>query len=167
MDYIKLGIVIDSFSLDGRLKIITTTDFPKERFKKGNKILLRKENDTKECTTISYSKAGKFDHIKVEEINFKEEAEQYKGYEIVIEKESASLPKNYYHFVDLEQCELFDENNNLIGKVKKVEEFPAQITLRAISNNNKEFFVPFVKEFIKEVDINNKKIVIHVIEGML
>ncbi len=167
MEYIKLAVVIDSFGLDGRMKIITTTDFPKQRFKKNSKIFLQKADKLEEFTVSSYAKAGKFDHIKLEEINVKEEAEQYKGYEIVIPKEEASLPKDYYHFVDLEKCDLYDEEGKLIGRVKKVEEFPAQVTLRAISLSDKEFFVPFVKEFIKEVDIKNNKITIHVIGGML
>ena len=33
--------------------------------------------------------------------------------------------------------------------------------------DGKKFLVPAVKEFIKEVDIENKKIVIHVIDGLL
>ena len=167
MEYIKLAVIIDSFGLDGRLKIITTTDFPKQRFKKNNKVLLQKASNLEEFVVVSYSKSGKFDHIKLEGIETKEQAESYKGYEVVIPKEEANLPKDHYHFVDLEKCDLYDEEDKLIGHVTKVEEFPAQVTLRAKSLNGKEFFVPFVKEFIKKVDIENNKIIIHVIGGML
>ena len=72
-----------------------------------------------------------------------------------------------YYFSDLEKCEVFDEDNNLLGKVIKVEEFPAQITLRVKSKSGKVFFVPFIEQFIIDVNIIDKSIKIKVIEGML
>ena len=48
-----------------------------------------------------------------------------------------------------------------------MEEYPSTITLRIKRKNNKDFFVPFVNEFIKKVDIVKKEIIIKVIEGML
>ena len=51
--------------------------------------------------------------------------------------------------------------------VKEVEEFPAQITLRVKSLKGKDFFVPFIEAFIKNVDVESKKIIIHFMEGML
>ena len=108
-----------------------------------------------------------YDFVKLDIINTKEEAESYRHYEIQVIKDSKDLKKGEYFFADLKACEVFDENNNLLGKVKEVEEFPAQITLRVKANNGKEFLVPFVKFFIKNIDIENKKITINVIEGML
>ena len=64
-------------------------------------------------------------------------------------------------------CDVYDTESRLLGKVKRVEEFPAQITLRVSRNDKPDFFVPFIKEFIDNVDINNKKIIIKVMEGML
>ena len=71
------------------------------------------------------------------------------------------------YYEDLIGSIVYDENNKRLGKVKKVEEFPAQITLRVARDYNRDFFVPFIKEFIVSTDIENKKIVIKVMEGML
>ena len=60
-----------------------------------------------------------------------------------------------------------DENGQEVGVVKEVEEFPAQLTLRVKRAGKEDFFVPFVKAFIKRVDINKKEIEINIIEGML
>ena len=165
MEYIKVGTVIGSHKLDGTMKIIASTYFAKERFSKGKKVYFSKKEGT--FTVVSYGKGGKFDYLKVIEITTPEEALDLKGSEIYIDKEEADLPKGYYHFHELEQCEVYDENDKLIGKVKTVEEFPAQITLRVTLLNKKETFIPFIDFFIKEVDIKNHKIKVHVIEGML
>ena len=82
-------------------------------------------------------------------------------------KDNNDLEVGYYFYSDLIGCAILDENKEVLGIVKNVEEFPAQITLRVKRNNGKDFFVPFVKQFIKNVDIDNKKIYIEVIEGML
>ena len=62
--------------------------------------------------------------------------------------------------------EVILEDKSVIGKVIKVEEYPAQSTLR-VKTNNKEILIPFVNAFIKKVDIKNKTITVRLIEGML
>lgn len=166
-EYLTLGKIIDSFSLDGTLKVYSTTNNGDIRYQKGNKLLLSKDNENKEITIISYRKNGVFDFVKCEEINNKEEALLYKGYEIKVIKNRTDLPKGSYFYNDLEGCSIFDEQKNLLGKVSRVEEFPAQITLRVSRKDKEDFFVPFIKEFIVSIDIENKCIIIKVIEGLL
>lgn len=165
MEYLLLGHIAGSFGLDGTLKIISTTSFQDKRYVKGNKIYLGEEK--KILTVVSFRANGKFDFLKVEEITTKEDADKLKSTSIYGEKDLSLLDKGFYYFSDLESCVVVDENNKQLGNVKRVEEFPAQITLRVRGNNNKDFFVPFIKEFILDVDIENKIIKIKLIEGML
>jgi len=169
MDYLKLGTVIDSFSLDGTLKILSSSNLKDVRYKKGNKIFLcnEKENAMEECEVESFRTTGQFDFLKVKEINVKEEAISKKGFTIKVVKDRNVLSKNSYFYSDLEGCIIIDESNNELGKVSVVEEFPAQVTLRVNKKDGKSFFVPFIKEFILNVDIEKKIIKIKVIEGLL
>ena len=77
------------------------------------------------------------------------------------------MEKGQYFYSELRGCEVYDQNNKLLGKVKEVEEFPAQLTLRVARDKKPDFFVPFIKQFIKAVDIKNKAILIEKIEGLL
>lgn len=162
MEKLLVGKIIDSFSLDGTLKVFSTTSNPEKRYKKGNTLYI---NDVA-YKVVSYKKNGKVDLIKFEGINTPEEAHALKGCEILCDKDYNDLDEGYYFFSDLVGCELIN-NNRVIGKVIAVEEFPAQITLRCKQPNGKEFFVPFIKEFVTNIDIKNKKIEIVVLEGML
>jgi len=166
MEYLSLGIIIGTFSLDGSVKVLSTTDFGEDRYQEGQVLYLRKEDDIVEVTVNKYRHGKDSDIVLFNEITTVEEALAKKGYEILIDKDEAILPKNYYHFYELEECDVYDEAGNKLGHVKKVEEFPAQITLR-VKADKKEFQVPFVDAFIKKVDIKNKKIIISLIEGML
>lgn len=167
MEFLKLGIISGSFGLDGTLKIISTTDFSDFRYQEGKTIYLYNPNtkERSELTVQSFRASGKIDFVKVNEINVKEDADKLKSFEIHAPKET--LEDGFYYFSDLEEMNVYDEDDNLLGKVKKVEEFPAQITLRVRQENGKEFFVPFIKNFIIKVDPKNKKITIKVIGGML
>lgn len=168
-EYVSLGIIKDSFGLDGCARIISTTTQASKRYQIGNIVFLLNESDDsiKEVTVKSFRSNNGTDFVSFLEINSKEDIESYKGYKVVVEKNKNDLESNHYFYSDLEKCKVIDQNENEIGHVIKVEEFPAQITLRVKGKNGKQFFVPFVKDFIIKVDIENLTIKVNVIEGML
>ena len=169
MEYLLLGYIVGSFSLDGTIKILSKTDFANIRYQEGNVVFLYspKTKERLRMKVVSYRSNGQFDFVKLEEINSPEEAESYKGYEVHVEKDYKNMEKDTYYFVDIVGCKVYDENDHLLGEVSQVEEFPAQLTLRVSRIGQPDFLVPFVKAFIRSVDINKKKIVINVIGGLL
>ena len=169
MEYLSLGTIIDTFSFKGAVRVISTTDNAKKRYKKGNKVLLFNptNNERKEITVFSYHSNGKFDIVQFDEIQNEEDALSLKGFEIQIIKDEKDLKEGYYFYSDLRGCTIIDKDGKSYGVVKEVEEFPAQITLRVKRENNKDFFVPFIKDFIVKVDIQNKQITVNIVEGML
>ena len=168
-EYLLLGYITDAFSLDGTFKVLSKTDFASKRYQKGNEVFLYQPN-TKQRMTVtveSFRKSGQFDFVKVQGVNSKEEALEFKGCEIHALKDYDVVSKDTYYFVDLVGCKVIDEKGHKLGLVSQVEEFPAQLTLRVKRNGKEDFFVPFVKAFIRRVDINKKEIEINIIEGML
>ena len=168
MEYLLLGKIVDKFGLDGTLKIYSTTNNAEMRYKKNARVFLYDEkNDQRiEYQVETFRKSGVFDFVKLKGFDANL-ADQVKGFEVQVIKDKNDLEVGYYFYSDLVGCEILDENKNILGIVKNVEEFPAQITLRVARKNGKDFFVPFIKQFIKNVDIQNKKIEIIVLEGML
>lgn len=169
MKYVSLGVIKDSFGLDGTMKIFSTTSNQKQRYKEGSKVFLYnpQTHERTELNVVKFRHNGPFDFLKVNEFNTPEEIKLIKGYEIHAIKDEISLEKGMYFYSDLKGCQVVDKDNHLLGTVKEVEEFPAQLTLRVSRTGNKDFFVPFVKQFIKSVDIENKRILIEIIEGLL
>ena len=115
----------------------------------------------------SYRSNGQFDFVKGQGVRSKEEALEFKGYEIHALKDYQIVDKDTYYYVDLVGCKVLDEKGTVLGEVSAVEEFPAQLTLRVKRKGQEDFFVPFVKSFIRRVDISKKEIEINVIGGML
>ena len=61
----------------------------------------------------------------------------------------------------------YTQDNELIGEVKDILILPTQEVLEIKRENGKMVMVPFVEAFMKEIDIENKKIIIEVIEGLI
>lgn len=169
MEYLDLGIIIGSFSLDGTLKLKSLTNHPEIRYQKGKKIFLfnTKTNEMTQLSVVSYRTSGQFDLVKFLGVDTKEKADELRGCLLKVEKDIKDLEEGHYFFSDLVGCQIIDENENVLGVVSQVEEFPSAITLRVRRNGDKDFFVPFLNEFIIKVDILKKMINIKVMEGML
>lgn len=169
-DYLNVGIIIKTRGLKGTFKIKSTSYFAKERYKKNSEIYLvnEKEEIEKKLTVKSYSNEGEFDFVTFNEISSIEEAEKYIGWYLQIKKdELPPLPKNTYYFNDLLNLSCVDEEGNIFGTVKKVEDFTSQISLRIELKNKKTILIPFVDFYIKKVDLENKIITIHLIPGII
>ena len=169
-EYLLLGYITDAFSLDGTLKVLSKTDFADIRYQEGKEVYLyNARNNQRNCFVVQgYRSNRQFDFVKLEGINTKEDALSYKGYEIHALKDYQHMDKDTYYFSDLVGCEVLDDKGTVLGKVSLVEEFPAQLTLRVKRGKDQpDFLVPFVKAFIKNVDIEKKQIIINVIGGLL
>ena len=169
MEYLSLGKIIGSFGVDGTLKIYSTTNMSNKRYQKGNIVFLyNPQTQEREVhTVLAFRHSGNFDFVKLDGIDNPEVIQSLKSYEIHVEKDQKDLDKDTYFYSDLRGCKVVDQEGNELGTVREVEEFPAQLTLRVMRSGKQDFFVPFVKQFIKEVNIENKVILIEKIEGLL
>lgn len=169
MEYLSLGKIIDSFGLDGTLKVYSTTNMGKMRYQKGNKVYIFNPEDKSEteATVLNYRHSGFFDFVKLDIVTNIDSAISKKGHEIHVIKSRDDLDKNSYFYSDLKGCKIVDNSQKILGIVREIEEFPAQLTLRVKREKQPDFFVPFINQFINKVDIENKTIEINVIEGLL
>ncbi|HIX42690.1 MAG TPA: ribosome maturation factor RimM, partial [Candidatus Kurthia intestinigallinarum] len=71
----------------------------------------------------------------------------------------------YYH--EIVGCDVFDENGNEIGKIKEIFETGANDVWTVTGIDGKEHYLPVIFEVIKEVDVENKRVTIELMEGLL
>jgi len=71
------------------------------------------------------------------------------------------------YITDLINFDAYDEKDNLIGSVVDYLEVPQGYILELETKEGQKVLVPYVDEFIKEIDFENQEIIIHLIEGML
>ena len=168
MSRVLVGKIVNTCGLKGELKVINSSDFYKERYKKGNvlSVMNADKNINKEFTVSSVRKNDKFIYVKFKEINSIEEAEIYKESFIMVDGESLEKidDDTFYHYELLNMDVYF--NDKVIGKVIEISDNGPQDLLR-ISDGDKSFLVPFLDEFIGEIDVKSQKIILKNIEGLL
>lgn len=164
MDIIKVGTIVNTHALKGELKVYSVSDFNKMRFKKGNELYISYRKQYEKVTVQSYREQKGMVFVSFVGLNDINMVEKYKNCDLYVDREDIEdldTDEVYYH--DLMNCEVYDEENNLLGNVEDILETGANAVLRV----NKSILIPFVDAFIKDVDIENKRIVIHKMEGLL
>jgi len=162
MEKVVFGKLVNTHGLRGEVKIISDSDFKDERFKKGSKIFI----GDLEVTIKSHRVHKNFDLVVFEEFNNINDVEKYKGTDLFIDKKDLKeLVEDEFYYHQLEGMEVFN-GTELVGVVIEVRDMPSK-ELLVIKGKEKSIYVPFVDEFIKEVDIDGNKIIIEAIEGLL
>ena len=172
-DWLLIGIITSSHGVRGKLNIKSLSDFS-ERFTQPGKRWLQKQNEEPfPCNLKSgFQKPGKESFIiSLEGIKNRNEADNLKQYKLLVK--SSDIPKlkeNEIHLsqlIDLE-VKLFAESEiKSIGKViDLITECNTLLVIR-LNKNNRNVFIPFVKEIVTNIDIENKYLIIDPPKGLL
>ena len=166
---LKVGKIVNTHSLKGEVKVVSSTDFEEERFKKGSKLLITRGNQLiREVVVQSYRNHKNFLLIKFEGIDSVEEAEKLKNLQIKIDSdEVGELEENEFYFHQIIGCEVFDENDKNLGEIIDILTPGANDVWVIKGENGKEILIPYIEDVVKKIDITNKKVNIEVMEGLI
>lgn len=167
MEYILIGKMIKPFGLKGEMATEVYTDFIKERFKKGSAVYLKTKSGMLKMIVLKYRMhKGRLllTFEGYEDINL---IEMYRMVEIYKSTDDIEpLKEGEYYFRDLMNLKVYVDDN-CVGTVVDVEEGTTSNFIRVKKNDNTEALVPFIPVFIKSVSLNEGKIVLNYIEGLL
>ncbi|MGX7111241.1 ribosome maturation factor RimM [Gemella cuniculi] len=165
---LKVGKIVNTHSLKGELKVISSTDFEEKRFSKGNKLLITRGNQLiKEVVVENYRQHKNSLLVKFEEINSIEEAEKLKNLQIKIDVENTEeLGENEFYFHEIIGCKVFDENAKFLGEIIEILTPGANDVWVIKNEQGKEVLIPYIEDVVKNIDIKNKKVEIEIMEGL-
>ena len=166
---LKVGKIVNTHSLKGEVKVISSTDFEEQRFEKGTELLITRGNQVvKEVTVESYRTHKNNLLVKFVGIDSIEEAEKLKNLQIKIDSDNiGELEENEFYFHEIIGCEVFDENGKSLGEISEILTPGANDVWVIKSQNGKEILIPFIEDVVKKIDVENKKIDIEVMEGLI
>jgi 16S rRNA processing protein RimM len=150
------------------VKVYPTTDDP-EKFETLKTCYLKgAKGEMKPLTITGCSYFKGLVILGFEEIQTIDDAIPLRQKELYCDRENAvPLEEGEYYLADIIGCEVFDEDGNKLGVMEDYLETAAQDVYKIRRDNGKEFLVPAVDAFIKEVDVAGGRMVIHVIPGMI
>ena len=179
-DMLRVGVIASTHGVHGEVKVFPTTDDIK-RFSLLKKVYLHivpekmTGNQNEECmelevTGVKYFK--QFAILKFKQFDHLDDVQQYKGMELYVAREDA-LPLNEgeYYIADLiGLTALNDESGEEIGILKDVLQTGANDVYIIKGNEKykkKEILVPVTDECVKEINLNDRFVKIHLLEGLL
>ncbi|NLL44724.1 MAG: 16S rRNA processing protein RimM [Mollicutes bacterium] len=161
MEYIYIGDIVNTHGIKGEVRIISDFKFKDQVFKKGIKVYVGRFKD--ELIINSYRTHKIYDMVTFEGINNINDVIIYKGDQVYINRNDIEI--DGYLNEDLIGLDVYVDDKN-VGKVNYIMKSKAHDIL-VIGTEDKKYMVPYVDEFVKKIDLENKSIHINKIEGLI
>lgn len=164
--FLQVGVISSTHGIRGEVKVFPTTDDP-ARFKKLKKVFLETGKEQKELEIQSVKFFKQFVILKFKGIDNINDVVGYKGKSLMVSRENAvSLEVNEYYIADLIGMEVFTEEGRF-GILKDVMETGANEVYIIDSDLHGEVLVPAIRQCVLEVDVENSRMKIALMEGLI
>tara|TARA_Y100000589_G_scaffold237997_1_gene225394 strand:- start:476 stop:1015 length:540 start_codon:yes stop_codon:yes gene_type:complete len=172
-EWLIVGIITSSHGIKGELKVKSLSDFS-ERFTKPGKRWLQLDNEEPILYNLisGYKKPGKnLFVISLDKIENRNTAERFKQYKFLVESNNIpELKQEEYHLNQLLKLTVKIQKENkieTIGEVVDLHNESNNLLEIKIYENNKKILIPFVKEIIPIINLNQKFILVNPPKGLL
>lgn len=164
---LQVGAITSTHGVHGEVKVFPTTDDPK-RFKRLKNVILDtgKEQIPMEIEGVKFFK--QFVILKFKGFDNINDIERYKGKNLYVTRENAvRLRRDEYFIADLEGLTVFLEDETEFGTLTEVIQTGANDVYNISMKNGGDVLIPAIKECVLSVDVENGKMVIHLMDGLL
>lgn len=165
-ELLQVGAVTSTHGLRGEVKVFPTTDDP-SRYKKLKEVTA----DTgKKQVTLKITQTRFFKQmviVKFEGIDTIEEAEQYKGAKLYVDRRHAvRLAEDEYFLADLEGLLVTTEEGEELGVIADILQTGANDVYVIRQEEKKDLLIPAIKDCIRKVDIEHGTMTVHLLPGL-
>lgn len=165
IEYFVIGKIVNTQGIKGEVRVMPSTD-DINRFKKLKEVLVcqKGKNETYKIESIRFHK--QFVLIKFENVNTMNDAELLKNSEIKIHKDLA-IPcgKDEYYISDLYGMKVISDEGEELGILQDIIVTGAN-DVYVVKNEESEILIPAIKQCILKVDVANKIMEVHLLEGL-
>lgn len=167
-EFFEIGQIVNTSGLKGIVKAnLYTDDITKiEEFKK---VLIEKKKELieYEIEEVRYHKNQAL--IKFKGIDSIEQAETLRNCIIKIHRSSEKeLPEDTFYIVDLIGLDVYTDENEKLGVVKDVFSVPSgSHDIYVVQTNEKDILLPAIGDVIKDINIKENKMIVHMIDGLI
>ncbi len=167
-NYLQVGKIVNTHGIRGEVRVQSTTNSPEERYAKGSELAIEVSKSEYIPVTVKSHRVHKsFDLLTFEEYSNINDVEKYKTKFLVVAEELLhDLEENEYYANDLIGSEVVNEAEELLGELSDILFLPANDVWVVKRQGKKDLLLPNIKSVIRKVDLDNKVITVHVLEGL-
>ena len=165
--YLEIGQIVNIFGIKGMVKVKSFSENI-ERFDKLKNVYVKSKTENKiyEIEEVKYHKNMVL--IKFKGIDNPETANLLRNSFLLVDRSKEEpLEEGMYYIVDMIGLDVFDENNELLGHLEDIFNTGSNDIYVIKNEQGKQILLPAIKEVIKKIDLENKKIFVHLIPGLI
>lgn len=166
-DLFRVGVIANTHGIRGEVKVYPTTD-NLNRFDDLKDVILDtgREYINLKVEGVRYFKNMAI--LKFKGIDNINDIEKYKGKDLLVTRENAvPLEENEYYIADLIDMEVYNEDGSRLGILNDVMQTGANDVYVINLENGRELLLPNIDQCILEVNVEEKKMTVHVLEGLM
>ena len=163
----QVGIITQTHGIKGEVKVFPTTD-DVSRFKKLKEVIMDngKERFILEIEGVKFFK--QYAILKFKGYDSINDIEKYKSAKLYIKREQAvKLKRDEYFIADLIDMEVVTEDGEYFGKMKDVLTTGANDVYIVTREDGTEVLLPAIKQCVKSVDLEQGRITVHIMDGLI
>lgn len=166
-NYLRVGVITSTHGIKGEVKVYPTTEDP-QRFRQLEQVIL----DTgKELIPLDIEEVKFFKQmviLKFRGIDNINDVQKYRNMDLLVTRENAiKLEEGEYFICDLINCEVFTDTGERLGILTEVMTNAANDVYVVQMDNGKEVLLPAINDCILNIDVENKKVIVHLMKGLL
>lgn len=167
MRFLKIGQIVNVHGIKGEVKVYPYTDDIVNLSKK-KYVYLDESIESKISINLCRIQKNML-LVKFEKIDTVEEAEKLRNkYIYVLKEELDSLEEDNYYVDDLISMQVVDiKNNKAIGTITYVFNTGANDIYEVLLEDGKKAYLPAIKQVVKKVDIDEKKMYVELMKGLI
>lgn len=167
VEYLEIGQIVNTSGLKGLVKVNPFTD-DITRFEKLKTILIDKNGILVEYEIEQVRYHKNMVMLKLKGVDNIDQAEKLRNLYIKINrKDAVKLPKDSYFIVDLLGLEVYSIQNELLGTIYDIFPTGSNDVYVVKDELGKQILIPALKTVIKNIDLENKKIIVDLPEGLV
>ena len=163
-EYVYIGKIVNTHGIKGELRLLSDFKFKDRVFLEGRRIYIG-EDKTEEVIN-SYRHHKVFDMITLKGYTNINEVLKYLKKEVYVKRYDLSLSTEDYLDSDLIGLDVLLDNGEK-GKVLAITNNGGNNKTFELLVNGKKVLIPYHKDFIKNINLDNKVIELKALEGLL
>jgi len=161
----KIGQIVNTQGLKGEVRVYPLTN-DINRFDNLDKFYLDKDLKAElEVERVRYK--GKMVVMKIKTINHIEEAEKLRNKFIYVGRDNTrDLEEDEFFIADMIGIDVFTVAGVHVGVLKDVLQYSAN-DVYVVQGDSKEYLIPSILKFVPEINMEERKMIIDPIKGMI
>jgi 16S rRNA processing protein RimM len=167
--WFNVGKIVNTQGIKGEVRVVALTDFPEERFAKGNTLFIEHDNmqDKLEVKVASHRKHKNFDLLSFADYSSINEVERFKGGMLKVpEDQLVDLTEHEYYYHEIIGCNVETVDGEHLGEVKEILSPGANDVWVVKRKGENDLLLPYIEDVVKEINVDNKQIIVELMEGL-